>query len=66
MKTIYETGTFKKQADKLWTEDERLAFVTYLSDNPNAGDVIPNAEGARKTHWTISGKGKHGGAGYLF
>ena len=24
MKTVYETDTFKKQADKIWSEDERL------------------------------------------
>ncbi len=66
MKTVYETDTFKKQADKIWSEDERLTFITYISDNPNAGDVIPNAEGARKIRWTIHGKGKRGGVRVIY
>jgi len=66
MKTIYETDTFKKQVNKIWSEDERLAFVTYISDNPNAGDVIPNAEGARKIRWTVSSKGKRGGVRVIY
>ena len=48
MKTVLETETFKKQADKIWSESERLEFIVYLSANPGAGDVIPHADGARK------------------
>ena len=66
MKTVYETETFKKQADKIWSEDERLAFVTYISDNSVIGDVIPNADGARKIRWTIKGKGKRGGVRVIY
>ena len=46
MKTVRETDTFKKQADKIWSEDERLEFVTYFAVNPDSGDVIPGADGA--------------------
>ena len=66
MKTVYETETFKKQADKIWAEDERLAFVTYIADNPDAGDVIPNAEGARKIRWNLGGQGKRGGVRVIY
>ena len=48
MKTVLETETFKKQADKIWSESERLEFIVYLSANPGAGDVVPHADGARK------------------
>ena len=58
MKTVIETPTFQKQAAKIWTEDERLAFIDWIAQNPLAGDVIPNAEGARKVRWMASGKGK--------
>ena len=51
MKTVIETPTFSKLADKIWTEDERLDFISFISNNPKAGDVIPNAEGARKIRW---------------
>ncbi len=62
MHTVIETPTFQKQADKLWSEDERLDFVAWIADNSQAGEVIPGAEGARKVRWSRSGKGKSGGA----
>jgi len=43
MRTVVETSTFQKQADKLWSEDERLAFIDWIAANPLAGDVIPCA-----------------------
>ena len=58
MKTVIETSTFSKLADKIWTEDERLDFISFISKHPKSGDVIPNAEGARKVRWAVKGNGK--------
>ena len=44
MKTVRETETFKRQADKIWSEEERLEFISYLASNPTVGDVIPKAD----------------------
>jgi len=66
MRTVIETPTFQKQADKLWAEDERLAFIDWIAQNPGVGDVIPDAEGARKVRWAASGHGKRGGARVIF
>ena len=66
MKTVLETETFKKQADKIWSESERLEFIVYLSANPGAGDVIPHADGARKIRWTVGGSGKRGGVRVIY
>jgi len=66
MKTVRETETFKKQADKIWSEDERLEFVVYIASNPDAGDVIPRAEGARKIRWTVGSSGKRGGVRIIY
>jgi hypothetical protein len=66
MKTVIETATFKKQVDKIWSEDERLDFVTYISANPESGDVIPGADGARKIRWTVDNSGKRGGARVIY
>lgn len=52
MRTVIETPTFQKQAEKLWSEDERLAFIDWIAANPLAGDVIPGADGARKVRWS--------------
>src|SRR4051812_254394 len=38
----------------------------YLSDRPEAGDVIPGAAGARKLRWAAKGKGKRGGARIIY
>lgn len=66
MKTVQETPTFKKQADAIWTEAERLDFISHIAANPEAGDVIPDAEGARKIRWSVKGTGKRGGVRVIY
>lgn len=66
MRTVIETPTFTKKADGIWSEDERLDFVSYISNNPTAGDVIPDAVGARKVRWRVNGKGKRGGVRVVY
>jgi len=55
MRTVTETPTFQKQADRLWSEDERLEFIAWIAANSQVGDVIPGAEGARKVRWSLTG-----------
>jgi hypothetical protein len=59
--TVAETAPFIRQAAKLWTEDDRNAFVDYIAANPDAGDVIPDTGGLRKVRWGQPGIGKRGG-----
>lgn len=66
MRTVIETPTFQKQAEKLWSEDERLAFIDWIAACPEAGDVIPGAEGARKVRWGRAGVGKSGGVRVIY
>lgn len=66
MRTVIETPTFEKQAAKIWTESERLDLISYLSRNPLAGEVIPQAQGARKLRWQTKGCGKRGGARVIY
>lgn len=66
MLTVVETPTFQKQADKVWTQAERHAFIDWIASNPTAGDVIPGAEGARKVRWAVQGKGKRGGVRVIY
>ncbi len=66
MKTVIETTIFKKQVDKIWSEDERLDFVTYISANSESGDVIPGADGARKIRWATGNSEKRGGARIIY
>ncbi len=66
MRTVIETPTFKRQADAYWVADERLAFFAWLAANPEAGDVIPGADGARKVRWSLPGSGKRSGVRVIY
>ncbi|MBK9445641.1 MAG: DNA-binding protein [Betaproteobacteria bacterium] len=66
MRTVIETQTFQKQAERIWSEEERLGFINWIAENPLAGDVIPGVEGARKVRWVASGRGKRGGARVIY
>jgi hypothetical protein len=66
VRTVIETPTFQKQAEKLWTQDERWAFIDWIAANPLAGDVLPGADGARKVRWSRAGSGKSGGARVIY
>lgn len=66
MRTVIETPTFQKQADAVWTAQEREAFIDFIAENPDAGDVIPGADGARKVRWQRQGTGKRGGARVIY
>lgn len=41
MRTVIETPTFQKEPEKIRSEDERLAFIDWISANPPDGEVIP-------------------------
>lgn len=66
MRTVIETPTFQKQADLIWTENERLEFIAWIAAHPEVGDVIPSAEGARKVRWKRAGTGKSGGTRIIY
>ncbi|QIW15410.1 hypothetical protein A4G20_03220 [Pasteurellaceae bacterium RH1A] len=66
MYTIIEHIKFQQKARAIWTEDERLAFFSYIAQYPLAGDVIPHAEGLRKIRWQANGKGKRGGVRVIY
>jgi len=60
--TVVETPTFLHGVRNLrLSEAERLAIVTWISANPEAGDVIEGTGGARKVRFAGKGKGKSGG-----
>ena len=66
MFTVIETPVFQKQAAKVWTEAERLDFIAWIAGQPESGDVIPGADGARKVRWSRPGMGKRGGARVIY
>ncbi len=66
MKTVIETPTFKKQVDKIWSEEERFDFISFISENSERGDVIPGSHGLRKVRWGVGKSGKRGGVRVIY
>lgn len=66
MYTIAETDDFIAQSKTVWSDDEKSDFITFLSTNPLAGDVIPKTGGFRKLRWSAKGKGKQGGVRVIY
>jgi len=66
VRTVVETAEFQKQAKTVWSEVEREAFIDWIAVNPDAGDVIPGADGARKVRWSRAGMGKRGGVRVIY
>ena len=66
MYTLVETPTFVADANKLWSEDERLEFFSWLAFNPEAGAVVAGSGGCRKVRWKLKGRGKSGGVRVIY
>ncbi len=66
MQTVAETPTFTRQADKLFTEEERRALIDHLAEKPLSGDEIPGTGGVRKLRVSALGRGKRGGARVIY
>ena len=64
--TVAETPLFVRQAQDVWDEAEREAFVEFIARNPEEGDLIPETGGVRKIRWARPGSGKRGGARVIY
>jgi hypothetical protein len=62
MHTVAQLRSFDTAArDSGMSEQEIEDLVTYLSENPEAGDEMPGTGGCRKVRLAGRGKGKSGG-----
>ncbi len=66
MLTVIETPVFLRYAAKVWDDAEREAFIAWLAEHPDAGDLIQGTGGLRKVRWSRSGMGKRGGARVIY
>ena len=66
MQSVAQTPTFTRQAEKLYSDDEKMELVSFLSTHPLAGDLIPGTGGVRKLRFAASGRGKRGGARVIY
>jgi hypothetical protein len=63
MLTVIETPEFIAWSAKVWSDAERMEFIDWISENPEAGDVIPGSGSLRKVR---AGMGKRGGARVIY
>jgi hypothetical protein len=66
MYTVAETEVFVRYAQAVWSDEERSAFVSWIANNPLAGDVIPGTGGLRKMRYSRQGMGKRGGVRVVY
>jgi mRNA-degrading endonuclease RelE of RelBE toxin-antitoxin system len=66
MYTVAETEVFVRYAHAVWSDEERSAFVSWIANNPLAGDVIPGTGGLRKVRYSRQGMGKRGGVRVIY
>lgn len=66
MQTVAETEIFTADAKSIWSDIERIEFISWIADNPLAGDVVPGSGGCRKVRWSRAGMGKRGGARVIY
>lgn len=62
MQGVIETQTFLKDAaDAGMAEEERLAIISSIAEDPKQGDLMAGTGGVRKVRFAGRGKGKSGG-----
>jgi mRNA-degrading endonuclease RelE of RelBE toxin-antitoxin system len=66
VRTVAETPVFQAYAKEVWSEAERVQFISFIAANPEAGDLIKGTGGCRKVRWAASGRGKSGGARVIY
>jgi len=64
--TVVELPTFTKDAERIWSEDERAEFTDYIARYPEVGAIVQGTGGVRKVRWAAKGKGKRGGARVIY
>lgn len=63
---VSESPDFVRRSGRIWTNEEREAFVDYIARHPLVGDVIEGTGGVRKIRWGVAGRGKRGGVRVIY
>ena len=66
MLTVIETPIFQSMVASVWNKTEAEEFVSFISENAQSGEVIPQTGGLRKVRWSRAGMGKRGGARVIY
>ena len=63
---IFETSVFTRQVTEYLSDDEYRELQNELNARPDLGDLIQHSGGIRKVRWGIDGRGKRGGARFIY
>ncbi|MEQ1865939.1 MAG: addiction module toxin RelE [Micropepsaceae bacterium] len=63
---VCEAPDFVRRSNRIWTIEEREAFIDHIARNALVGDVIQGTGGVRKVRWGVSGRGKRGGVRVIY
>ena len=63
---IVETSIFTRQLVKLLPDEEYRQLQIELIRRPEMGAIISGSGGLRKVRWSLSGRGKRGGARVIY
>ncbi len=66
LNTIAELPSYRSQAEKHLSAEERRAIIDYLAEHPRTGVVIQGTGGIRKLRWGKGGRGKSGGVRIIY
>lgn len=66
MLEFVETPLFSKILERYLSDEEYAELQAFLSEHPDAGDVIPGSGGVRKLRWASKGRGKRGGLRVIY
>ncbi len=66
VRTVIETSVFVRYAAEVWSDAERVEFISWIAANPESGDVILRSGGCRKVRWLTAGSGNRGGARVVY
>ena len=66
MHSVVETPGYLKDAEAIFTAEERAAIVTMVASDSECGEVMQGTGGVRKVRVGRGGKGKSGGAWVIY
>jgi hypothetical protein len=66
MYQFIELPVFSRYREDYLDDAQFHALQVFLSENPKAGDVVPDTGGVRKLRWSRTGMGKRGGVRVIY
>jgi hypothetical protein len=63
---VAEVEPFPAKAAAVSNDEERSAFISFIANNPDAGDLTPGSSDVRKVRWSDPGTGKRGGVRVIY